>query len=188
MHHQEQERPDLPKLSVAEVENFLGQYIHEQSQGKTLLSSPVEQSLEKSLGMAQPGILQNINFFWMFLDYFKSFVFWLIGAEVLLSNTANTEMRKRGGKVMSLLTFCALSSWKVPQVLFFFLSASCLYLLGEAFKRGKTIRWLWECCQENTAFSWLCESKCAAEPANVNRCLNSIFRTRDKKWKTAEIQ
>lgn len=69
--------------------------------------------------MAQPRILQNIRIFWTFLDYFKNFTSWLIASEALLRNTANTEISKREGKVMSLLTFCALSSWKVPWVLFF---------------------------------------------------------------------
>lgn len=109
---------------------------------KVLLSSPVKQSLEKLLEMAQPRILQNIHFFWTFLDYFKNFTSWLIASEDLLRNTANTEISKREGKVMFLLTFCALSSWKVPWVLFFPLSASCLHLLGETLNRGKTIRWL----------------------------------------------
>jgi len=52
-------------------------------------------------------------------------------------NTANTKMRKRGGKVICLLTVCALSSQKVSQVLFFPFSASCLYLLGKNLNRWK---------------------------------------------------
>lgn len=39
-----------PAQTFTEDENiFLGQYFHEQDWGKALLSSPVEQSLEKSL-------------------------------------------------------------------------------------------------------------------------------------------
>lgn len=44
--------PELSKLPVAE-----GNFFHEWCQGKALLSSPVKQSLGKTLGMTQPGIL-----------------------------------------------------------------------------------------------------------------------------------
>lgn len=128
------------KASAVEEGNFGEQYFQRGGRWKTLLSSP-EQSLEKLPEMAQPRILQNIHFSWTFLDYFKNFTSWLIASEALLRNTENTEKSKREGKVMSLLTFCALSSCKVPWVLFS-LSASCLHLLGETLNRGKAIRWL----------------------------------------------
>lgn len=128
------------KASAVEEGNFGEQYFQRGGRWKTLLSSP-EQSLEKLPEMAQSRILQNIHFSWTFLDYFKNFTSWLIASEALLRNTENTEKSKREGKVMSLLTFCALSSCKVPWVLFS-LSASCLHLLGETLNRGKAIRWL----------------------------------------------
>jgi len=63
-------RAGEPRLSIAEDGKFLAQYFNEQGRGKALLSSAVEQPLEKSLEMTQMGFCKTLissKYFWIIL-------------------------------------------------------------------------------------------------------------------------
>lgn len=81
---------------------------------------------------------------------------------------------------MSLLTFCALSSQKVPRMPGFF-SPLCNLSSWERFlTEEKQFDGSGNVIRKKLPFLDS-ESKGAALPANVDRCLNSIFGTCDKK-------